>query len=68
MKEKQRVEQFQVGTGASVSPTRTCAECGFTSDKPKLFKRDGDGHTCTTGHYEDAEGNLKRARNMYARH
>lgn len=68
MKSQQRVDQFQIGTGEDINPTRTCSECGFTSDNPKHFKRDGEGHTCTTGHYEDSDGNLKRARNMYARH
>jgi len=69
MRQGQR-EQFNMGAGAPVVTTLgslTCSVCGFTHENRKLFKREGDGHVCTTGHYEDDEGNAKRARNPYAR-
>lgn len=49
--------------------SHVCAECGFTHTNRKNFKRseDGAGYTCSTGHYEDKEGNLKRQANFYAR-
>lgn len=61
---------FLLGTGVEPPQpeTRCCSACGFETPNHKLLKRDGEGgHTCTTGHYEDGEGNLKRARNPYAR-
>ena len=59
---------FQEGAGtAPEKPTYCCAECGYTSNNRKHFKSQGDGKTCSTGHYEDREGLLKRARNPYAR-
>jgi len=60
-------EQFQAGAGQQPVSQRCCAECGYTSDNNKHFKKAGDGHTCTTGHYEDEDGKLKRAKNPYAR-
>jgi hypothetical protein len=61
-------ESFLLGTGVAPE-THVCSECGFEHAKKKLFKKNGDtGLTCATGHYEDREGNLKRARNPYARH
>lgn len=67
MRSNQR-EQFAIG--ANQQPTLgalSCSVCGFTHENRKLFKREGDGHVCTTGHYEDGEGNVKRAKNPYAR-
>ena len=62
-----RQREFAQGAGSSSLGPLTCAECGFTSDNRKLLKRHGEGHTCTTGHYEDDEGQLHRAKNPYAR-
>lgn len=49
--------------------SHVCAECGFTHTNRKNFKRtdDGDGYTCSTGHYETKSGELKRQANFYAR-
>jgi hypothetical protein len=49
---------------------RVCSECGYVHTSRRNFKKtdDGDGLTCSTGHYTDDEGNLKRNRNTYARH
>lgn len=59
---------FQEGAGTAEAPTQyCCAQCGYTSSNRKHFKSHDDGKTCSTGHYEDKEGNLKRARNPYAR-
>jgi hypothetical protein len=67
MRERQR-EQFAQGAGITQPlPALTCSTCGFTSENRKLFKREGDGHTCSTGHYTDGEGTQKRAKNPYAR-
>lgn len=62
-----RTAAFQAGQGIE-QPTHVCSECGFTHTNRRNFKRteDGDGYTCSTGHYEDREGNLKRQRNGYA--
>lgn len=65
-----RAESFMSGAGipvpeAPAPPTRTCSACGFESPNRKHFKKDGDGHTCSTGHYEK-NGELKRAKNGYA--
>lgn len=59
-------DAFLQGTG--VQPAEyCCAECGHTSSNRKQFKNAGDGEkTCSTGHYTDKEGQLKRARNPYA--
>jgi hypothetical protein len=60
-------EAFLQGTG--VQPTEyCCADCGYTSNNRKHFKSSGDEgqKTCATGHFEDKEGQLKRARNPYA--
>lgn len=62
-----RQREFQVGAGVSTLGSLTCKECGFTNDNRKLFKRDGEGHTCNTGHYTDGEGQVHRAKNPYAR-
>ena len=59
-------DQFAQGAGVSPLGGLTCQSCGFASENRKLFKREGDGHTCSTGHYE-AEGKLHRAKNPYAR-
>jgi hypothetical protein len=45
-------------------PTR----CGYESNNRRNFRNtEGGEKTCSTGHYEDKEGNLKRAINPYAR-
>jgi hypothetical protein len=59
---------FQVGAGtAPEASSYCCAECGYVSGNRKHFKSQGEGKTCSTGHYEDKDGNIKRARNPYAR-
>lgn len=59
---------FQQGAGtAPEASSYQCAECGYTSDNRRHFRSAGEGKTCSTGHYEDKEGNVKRARNPYAR-
>ena len=59
---------FQQGAGTAPETTQyCCAECGFASDQRRHFKSAGDGKTCSTGHYEDKTGVLKRARNPYAK-
>ena len=60
-------EQFAQGAGTSALGPLTCQTCGFHSDNRKLFKKDGDGHTCSTGHFDNAEGQPQRAKNPYAR-
>ena len=65
-----RLGAFELGQGLEPpAPSHTCAECGYASNNRKNFRRsdDGEGHTCSTGHYEDKEGNLKRQKNLYAR-
>lgn len=58
-------EQFLIGTG--VQPEQfTCADCGYTHTKKKLFKQSEHGLTCSTGHYENKSGEAKRNRNPYA--
>ena len=67
MPQEARSHAFAVGAGtAPVRETRSCAQCGYTSANNKLFRKDGDGHTCSTGHYEK-DGQLKRAKNPYAK-
>jgi hypothetical protein len=63
-----RTAAFQQGQGIEPE-AHICAECGFSHTNRRNFKRtdDGEGYTCSTGHYEDREGNLKRAKNAYAR-
>ncbi len=63
-----RLDAFSMGMG--IEPEQhVCAECGYAHASKKNFRKlpDGEGVTCSTGHYEDREGNLKRARNTYAR-
>lgn len=62
-----RQREFKSGAGVSTLGALTCSVCGFTNENRKLFKRDGDGHVCSTGHYKDDEGQEHRARNPYAR-
>ena len=62
-----RSDAFLIGAGQQPVSQYCCAECGYSSTNNKHFKKAGEGHTCATGHYEDANGNLKRARNPYAR-
>lgn len=63
------VLSFQQGAGtAPEAPHYCCAECGYESDNRRHF-RSGEEEgtkTCSTGHYEK-DGELKRARNPYAR-
>ena len=62
-----RQREFAQGAGVSPLGGLTCSVCGFASENRKLFKRDGEGHTCSTGHYEDDDGQQHRAKNPYAR-
>ena len=62
---KRRLDAFTQGTGVE-PPQYTCAECGYTSG-PKNFRKSGEGYTCSTGHYTDKQGELKRQKNVYAR-
>jgi hypothetical protein len=58
---------FQQGAGTAPEATLyVCAQCGYSSDNRRHFKSHEEGKTCSTGHYEDKEGNIKRARNPYA--
>jgi hypothetical protein len=60
-------EHFQIGAGTQPeAESYCCAECGYTHTKKKLFKQSDGGLTCSTGHYEDKQGQPKRARNPYA--
>lgn len=59
---------FQQGAGqAPEAPSYCCAECGYTSGNRKSFRSAGEDKTCSTGHYQDKDGNLRRAKNPYAR-
>ena len=58
-------EQFLLGTGETPEKF-CCAECGYEHAKKKLFKQSEGGLTCSIGHYEDKQGQPKRARNPYA--
>jgi hypothetical protein len=64
-----RQREFALGAGQQTQAlgALTCSTCGFSHENRKLFKREGDGHVCSTGHYEDGDGNMKRAKNPYAR-
>lgn len=66
-----RLGAFDAGRGIEPEPepTHVCAECGYAHTNRQNFKRsdDGEGYTCSTGHYNDKEGNLKRQRNAYAK-
>jgi len=69
MPKRQHNQQFLIGAGqAPEEETFGCADCGYTHTKKKLFKQSENGLTCSTGHYEDKQGQVKRARNPYARH
>jgi hypothetical protein len=60
-------DAFQQGAGTAPEATLyVCAHCGYSSDNRRHFKSHEDGKTCSTGHYEDKEGQIKRARNPYA--
>jgi transposase len=66
---RHRLDAFNLGQG--IEPEQhVCAECGYVHASAKNFRKmpTGEGVTCSTGHYEDRDGNLKRARNVYARH
>jgi hypothetical protein len=62
-----RLDAFAAGQGQE-PVQHVCSECGYTHTNRKNFKRsdDGEGYTCSTGHYE-RNGELKRAKNTYAR-
>jgi hypothetical protein len=63
-----RVGAFEQGMGIEPE-THVCAECGYAHTNRKNFKRSeaGEGYTCSTGHYETKNGELKRQKNTYAR-
>jgi len=64
---QRRLDAFNYGAGQE--PTQhVCSECGYEHTNRKNFKRtdDGEGYTCSTGHYEK-DGVLKRNKNQYAR-
>ena len=62
-------EHFLIGAGEAPEPEEfECSDCGYRHTKKKLFKNSEGGLTCSTGHYEDKQGQPKRARNPYARH
>lgn len=67
MTAKRRLDAFSYGLG--VEPEiHACAECGYTSENRKNFRRSDDGSfTCTTGHYTSKQGEMKRQKNAYAR-
>ena len=63
-----RTGAFQQGMGVEPE-THVCADCGFTHTNRKNFRRsdDGEGYTCSTGHYVNKDGETKRQANLYAR-
>lgn len=62
-----RFDAFSQGAGVE-APSYTCTECGYESANRKNFRNSEEGqHVCTTGHYTDKAGTLKRAKNPYAR-
>ena len=65
---KRRYDAFVGGMGVE-PPEYTCSECGYSSGNRKNFRNseDGGSHTCSTGHYTDKQGELKRQKNPYAR-
>ena len=67
MTSARRTSAFAAGMGVE-QETHACSECGYTSENRKNFRRsdDGEGYICSTGHYNDKEGNLKRQKNVYA--
>lgn len=62
-------DAFLSGAGQKPVSQYTCGECGYSSPNNKNFRKgDKEGtHVCSTGHYTDANGTPKRARNPYAR-
>lgn len=62
-----RNDAFALGQG--IEPEQhVCADCGYAHTNRKNFKNGENGtKTCSTGHYEDRDGNIKRAKNTYAR-
>jgi len=64
-----RLGAFDAGRGIEPPDTTcTCSECGYSHGNRKNFKRtEGGDFTCSTGHYEDKSGSLKRQKNTYAR-
>jgi hypothetical protein len=67
--DKRRTDAFLYGTGVEPPAPFCCAECGYESASRKNFRRteDGEGRTCSTGHYTSKDGELKRQKNAYAR-
>lgn len=63
---KRRYDAFTLGMGVE-APNYTCAECGYQSGNRKNFRNADEGHTCSTGHYTNKTGELKRQKNVYAR-
>jgi hypothetical protein len=68
MPSTRRQDAFAYGMGIE-DPSYSCSECGYKSGNRKNYRRteDGDGHTCSTGHYTDKNGELKRQKNPYAK-
>ena len=63
---KGRNNAFAAGQGVEQEQC-TCSECGYTSSNRKNFRKGAEGgHTCSTGHYENKQGELKRQKNLYA--
>ena len=65
---KRRLEHFDQGRGVE-QPVITCSECGYQHTSSRNFRRseDGQGHTCSTGHYVNKAGETKRQANLYAK-
>jgi hypothetical protein len=68
MTAQRRLDAFVYGMGVE-EPQHACDDCGYTSTNRKNFRRseEGEGYTCSTGHYTDKSGDLKRQKNPYAR-
>lgn len=64
-----RLAAFAEGSGQPIPPPEVyaCHECGYTSDKRRNFRKDGDSRVCHTGHFTDDDGQPQRVKNTYAR-
>lgn len=63
-----RLGAFDAGRGIEAQ-THECSECGYSHTNRKNFRRsdDGEGYTCSTGHYTTKDGEKKRQANFYAK-